>query len=100
MKHKLVHYFESHPVCVVTSHGLEEIVRSHLATGRIAKWAIDIMGLDITNVPQTAIKSHALADFVAEWTETQQPTAPVTREHLSMFFDGSFTLNGAGEALC
>jgi hypothetical protein len=31
------------------------------------------MGLDVTYVPQTAIKSHALVDFVAEWTETQQP---------------------------
>jgi hypothetical protein len=39
------------------------------------------MGLDLTYVPQTAIKSHALADFLAEWTEMQQSPAPVTREH-------------------
>jgi hypothetical protein len=31
------------------------------------------MGLDITYVPQKAIKSQALADFVAKWTETQHP---------------------------
>jgi ribonuclease HI len=36
-----------------------------------------------------------MADFMAEWTETQQPP-PVTQEHWSMYFDGSFTLNGAG----
>jgi hypothetical protein len=29
------------------------------------------MGLDITYVPQTTIKSQALADSVAKWTETQ-----------------------------
>jgi hypothetical protein len=39
------------------------------------------MDLDITYVPQMAIMSHALVDFVAEWTETKQPPALVTREH-------------------
>jgi ribonuclease HI len=29
------------------------------------------MGLDIAYVPQTVIKSQALADFLAKWTETQ-----------------------------
>jgi hypothetical protein len=95
MKRKLVHYFESHPVHVATSHGLREIVTNRLTTGRITKWALDLMGLDITYVPQTVIKSQALADFVAEWTKTQQSLAPVTREHWSMYFNGSFTLNGA-----
>jgi hypothetical protein len=33
---------------------------------------------------------------VGEWIEMQQPLAPVTQEHWSMYFDGSFTLNGAG----
>jgi hypothetical protein len=39
-------------------------------------------------------------DFMAEWTETRQPhpPPPVTQEHWSMYFDGSFTLNGAEEA--
>jgi hypothetical protein len=44
-----------------------------------------------------AIKSEALVDFMAEWTETQQ-SSPVTQEHWSMYFDGSFTLNGLREA--
>jgi hypothetical protein len=56
------------------------------------------MGLDITYVLQTTNKSQALADFVMEWTETPQSPAPVTREHWSMYFDDSFTLNGVGEA--
>jgi ribonuclease HI len=46
-----------------------------------------------------AIKSHALADFVTEWAETQQPPPPVTQEHWSMYFDGSFTLNGVGRGV-
>jgi hypothetical protein len=76
MKHKLLHYFESHPLHMVSSHGLGEIIRNWLTIGRIAKWALELMGLDITYVPQMVIKSQALVAFVAEWTETQQPPAP------------------------
>jgi hypothetical protein len=56
MKRKFLHYFESHPVCMVTSHGLGEIIRNHLTMGRITNWALLLMGLDIY-IPQTAIKS-------------------------------------------
>jgi hypothetical protein len=73
--------------------GLREIVGNRLTMGRIAKLALKLMGLDITYVSQTAIKYQALADFVAKWTETQQLQPPVTQEHWSMYFDGSFTLN-------
>jgi hypothetical protein len=66
MKRKLLHYFESHPVHVVTSQGLREIIGNRLTTGRIAMWALKLMGLDITYILQTAIKSQALADFVVE----------------------------------
>jgi hypothetical protein len=56
MKCKLLHYFESHPICVVTSFVLGEVVGNRLATGRITKWALELMGLDMTYVPQTVIK--------------------------------------------
>jgi hypothetical protein len=46
-KRKLLHYFESHPIHVVTSFGLREIVGNCLTTGRIANWALELMGLDI-----------------------------------------------------
>jgi hypothetical protein len=54
-KHKLFHYFESHPISVVNSFELGEIVGNRLTTGRIAKWALELMGLDITYVPQMMI---------------------------------------------
>jgi hypothetical protein len=59
---------------MVTSFWLGEIIGNRLATGRITKWALELIGLDIAYVPQMAIKSQALMDFVAEWTETQQPS--------------------------
>jgi hypothetical protein len=73
MKCKLLHYFESHLIRVVTSFRLEEIIGNHLSMGRIAKWVVELLGIDITYVPQMAIKSQALVNFVAKWTETQQP---------------------------
>jgi hypothetical protein len=51
MKHKLMYYLKSHPVRVVTSYGLGEIVRNRVTMGRIAKWALKLMGLDITYIP-------------------------------------------------
>jgi hypothetical protein len=76
MKRMLLQYFKSHPIQVVTSFGLGGIIENQLATGRIAKWALELIGLYIAYVPQTAVKSQALVDFVAECTETQQPTPP------------------------
>jgi hypothetical protein len=67
--------------------------------GRNDKCALELMELDITYVPQMAIKSQALMDFKVEWTETQQPPTPDTWEHRSMHFDGSFTLN-VGRGRC
>jgi hypothetical protein len=52
---------------VVTSFGLREIIGNCLTTRRITKWALELMGLDITYVPQMVIKSEALSDFMAEW---------------------------------
>jgi hypothetical protein len=96
MKCKLLYYYKSHPIRVVTSFGLGEIIGNQLTMGRIAKWVLELMVLDIAYVPQMVIKSQALADFLAEWTETQQSPPPDTQDHWSMYFDGSFTLNGVG----
>jgi hypothetical protein len=68
---KLQHYFEAHPVTVVSSFPLGEIIRNLDAAGRIAKWSTTLMGEMLTYAPRKAIKSQILADFVAEWTDTQ-----------------------------
>jgi hypothetical protein len=74
---KLRHYFESHLVTVVSSFPLGEIIQCREATGRIAKWAVELMGETISFAPRKAIKSQVLADFLAEWVDTQLPTAPI-----------------------
>jgi ribonuclease HI len=95
----LRHYFESHPVTVVSSFPLGEIIQCREASGRIAKWAVEIMGETISFAPRKAIKSQVLADFVAEWVDTQLPAAPIQPELWTMFFDGSLMKTGAGAGL-
>ncbi len=67
--------------------------------GRIAKWAVEIMGETISFAPWKAIKSQVLVDFVAEWVDTQLPAAPIQPELWTMFFDGSLMKTGAGAGL-
>jgi ribonuclease HI len=40
-----------------------------------------------------------LADFVAEWVDTQLPAAPIQPELWTMYFDGSLMKTGAGAGL-
>jgi hypothetical protein len=98
-RRKLRHYFESHPVTVVSSFPLGEIIQCQEASGRIAKWAVEIMGETISFAPRKAIKSQVLADFVAEWVDTQLPAALIQPELWTMFFDGSLMKTGAGAGL-
>jgi ribonuclease HI len=98
-RRKLRHYFESHSVTVVSSFPLGEIIQSREASGRIAKWAVELMGETLSFAPRKAIKSQVLADFLAEWTDTQLPTAPIQPELWTMYFDGSLMKTGAGAGL-
>jgi ribonuclease HI/transposase InsO family protein len=84
---------------VVSSFPLGEIIQCREASGRIARWAVEIMGETISFAPRKAIKSQVLADFVAEWVDTQLPAAPIQPELWTMFFDGSLMKTGAGAGL-
>jgi ribonuclease HI len=57
------------------------------------------MGETISFAPRKAIKSQVLADFVAEWVDTQLPTAPIQPELWTMYFDGSLMKTGSGAGL-
>nr|CAD40323.2 OSJNBb0054B09.8 [Oryza sativa Japonica Group] len=70
---KLRHYFQAHRVTVVTSYPLGQILHNREGTGQVVKWAIELSEFDLHFEPRHAIKSQALADFVAEWTRLQRP---------------------------
>nr|ABA94871.2 retrotransposon protein, putative, unclassified [Oryza sativa Japonica Group] len=103
---KLRHYFQAHRVTVVTSYPLGQILHNREGTGRVVKWAIELSEFDLHFEPRHAIKSQALADFVAEWTPAPEPVSipeassdpsqlPHTA-HWVMQFDGSLSLQGVG----
>jgi ribonuclease HI len=54
------------------------------------------MGETISFAPRKAIKSQVLADFVAEWVDTQLPAALIQQKLWTMYFDGSLMKTGAG----
>jgi hypothetical protein len=98
-RRKLQHYFEGHPVTMVSSFPLGEIVRNREASGRIAKWAVELMDETLSYAPRKAIKSQVLVDFLAEWTDTQLPPVQIQAELWTMYFDGSMTKMGVGVGL-
>jgi hypothetical protein len=79
-RRKLRHYFEAHLVTVVSSFPLGEIIRNPNAAGRIAKWSVELMGETLAYAPCKVIKPQILADFIAEWTDTQLPPPQVQAE--------------------
>jgi hypothetical protein len=75
VRRKLRHYFEAHPVTMVSSFPLGEIIRNPDASGRIAKWSVELIGETLTYTPRKAIKYQILLDFVIKWTHA---IAPIT----------------------
>jgi hypothetical protein len=96
---KLKHYFEEHPITVVSTTPLSEIIGCKDATGRVAKWAIELAAHTIQYKPRTMIKSQIVAHFFADWGEHQYlPLAPDST-YWRMNFDGSKMLGGLGAGI-
>jgi hypothetical protein len=93
------HYLVAHPVTVVSSFPLGEIIRNPDATGRIAKWYVELMGEMLAYAPRKVIKSQILADFVAEWMDTQLSPLQIQAECWTVYFDGSVMKTGASVGL-
>ena len=82
---KLRHYFQAHKIKVAYSYPLSDILHNRDANGRVFKWSVELGAFTIEFTSCSMIKSQALVDFVAEWTE-----------HWIMYFDGALNLDGAG----
>jgi ribonuclease HI len=93
---KLSHYLQTHQIEVHTSSTRGEILNNREATGKIAKWVIELSMYDIIYKPRTTIKAQALSDFVVEWTENQTPSKEREIKYWTINFDETLQLQGAG----
>ena len=96
---KLRHYFQVHKIKVASSFLLGDILHNGDANSRVVKWLLEIGALSIEFAPRFTVKSQALADFITEWTEIQDPPPDERPEHWVMYFDGALNLDGAGAGI-
>jgi hypothetical protein len=99
MIRKLKHYFLAHTIRVVSDQPLTRVLQSKEAMGWITQWAVEIDHYDIEFIPWRAIKSQALADFIAEWADSGLWGIDELPNHWMMYFDGSYTLKGVGASV-
>src|SRR3954471_2336641 len=96
---KLHHYFQEHKIKVVSTTPLRDIINNRDATGRVAKWGIELAAFNIEYKPRTSIKSQILADFVVDWTEMAENSGPPDSEFWTLHFDGSKVRGGSGVSM-
>lgn len=81
------------------------MLHSPNAVGRVAEWSIELQAFQLEFCTTRVIKGAALADFVAEWTDTSEEEPREDKSLLPgdeapagwiMHFDGAFSRQGAG----
>ncbi|KAK1421700.1 hypothetical protein QVD17_24249 [Tagetes erecta] len=100
---KLRHYFETNTIVVKTNYPIKNVLRKPELSGRMAKWAVKLSTYDIKYEPRNAIKSQALADFVADFTCDLQVQADLevqqleeTKDTWILYTDGASNVRGTG----
>ncbi|KAL5563267.1 hypothetical protein UlMin_033014 [Ulmus minor] len=100
---KLRPYFQAHTIIIPTKFPLKQVFQKPEASGRLAKWSIELGEFDIQFKPRTAIKGQALADFIAEFTYTlemsEKLTAQTQNSQWKLYVDGSSTETSSGAGI-
>lgn len=82
---KLKSYFQAHPIKILTSQSLRKVIKVKNQSSRVKDSVNQLFDYRIDFEPRLAIKTHALADFIAECTSTLEPTNEGSRK---IFVDG------------
>ena len=68
---KLRPYFQAHTIEVPTEYPMKLVLHKPKTSGRLMKWAIELIEFDIRYKLKTTIKGQVLEDFVMEFTSTE-----------------------------
>ncbi|GJW57779.1 reverse transcriptase domain-containing protein [Tanacetum coccineum] len=63
---RLRRYFQGHTIKVITEKPISQILNNREATGRLAKWGIELEAYGIRYAPRSMIKGQVLIDFLAD----------------------------------
>ena len=81
---------------MISKSGIGDILTNPDATGRVAKWLIEMGPLGIVYDHPKAIKAQVLPNFTTKWIESQLPGVPDISNSWTIYFDGSKKNEGAG----
>ncbi|KAK0598996.1 hypothetical protein LWI29_001360 [Acer saccharum] len=105
---KLRPYFQCHSIKVLTTYPLKNILHKPELSSRLTKWAVELSEHDISFHPRSAMKSQVLADFVTDFTPSENVQAEqelvalvdeTTIGKWTLSVDGSSNIKGSGLGL-
>ncbi|GJS41867.1 reverse transcriptase domain-containing protein [Tanacetum coccineum] len=105
LSRRLRRYFEAHPIKVIIDQPIKQVLNKPEASGKLAKYAVELGAYNIVYVPRNAIKGQVLADFINEvpmgtaLPEIYTLTNGESKEAWTLYTDGASSLKGAGADL-
>jgi hypothetical protein len=96
---KLKHYLLAHTAQIISDRPLVCVLQSKETTRPMTQWVVEIGQYGVEVIPQWAIKSQALTDFIVEWTDSGLCGIDELPGHWVVYFNGSYTLKGAGASV-
>ncbi|GJU39370.1 reverse transcriptase domain-containing protein [Tanacetum coccineum] len=63
---QLRRYFQTHRIKVITDSPIGQVLNNSGASGRLAKWIVELGAYGITYVPRVVVKGQVLANFLAD----------------------------------
>ncbi|GJS66027.1 reverse transcriptase domain-containing protein [Tanacetum coccineum] len=109
MTRRLRRYFEAHPVKVITDQPIKNILSRTEASGKLAKYAVEIGTYKISFIPRNAVKGQVLADFLSDAPDGEREDEYFRMPEVSpgiddteawtLYTDGAASSKGSGAGL-
>ncbi|GJY52128.1 reverse transcriptase domain-containing protein [Tanacetum coccineum] len=105
LSRRLRRYFEAHPIKVITNQPVKQILNKPEASGKLAKYVVELEAYNITYIPRTAVKGQILADFINEvpvgtrHVEVCSLAGEGDPEGWTLYTDGASSLKGVEAGL-